>query len=260
MTDTPASKIEPVLAAALSPAGGAATPLLQLEGVEVRYGGLLPVVPSLDLSVSRGDWVVFEGPVASGKSALLRVLAGREKPATGAVRIAGEDPFRLRPAARQHLRRSVGAMAPDLPLFPDEDAVSNVALVEWLGGASASQGRERALAALARVGLDPARCQGVASARLSAGECRLVALARALAHRPALLVLDDLLDDLDPARATQVVDVLTGFCDAGVGLVCSQRVRLPGEGAPVWPARARILPLMAAALPSPGVRLEGVTA
>lgn len=260
MTESSATKIEPVLAPAAQSAGAASAthPLLQLEGVEVRHGGLLPVVPALDLTVARGDWVVVEGPMASGKSALLRVIAGREPASSGAVRIAGEDPLRLRGVARQHLRRSVGVMAPDLPLFPDEDALTNVALVEWLGGAGGAAARERALTALARVGLDPSRTQGTACARLSAGERRLVALARALAHRPALLVLDDVLDDLDQPRAAQVLDALAGFCDAGVGVVCSQRSPLPGGGAPEWPARARRMTFAAAAMPPPGSLLQEV--
>jgi ABC-type multidrug transport system ATPase subunit len=236
MTQNGNPRVEPSLATAAAPEPA---PAVALARVEVRYGTLVPALAGLDLSVARGEWLAVEGGFASGKSVLLRLASGRERPASGTVRIVGEDPFTLKAAARRHLRRSVGVMAGDLPLFAREDAISNVALVEWLRDTPAPQARERAQTALAKVGLDPRRFEGEPCARLSSGEQRLVALARALAHRPSLLVLDDLLDDLDADRAARVLEVIDAFREGGVTVVCSARVPSAEGAAPAWPARVR---------------------
>jgi ABC-type ATPase involved in cell division len=238
MTDATAEKLEPTLATAPA-AVPEPVPTVALQGVEVRHGALVPALARLDLALRQGEWLAVEGPVAAGKSTLLRLVAGRETPTAGAVRIAGEDLAGLHRAARLHLRRSVGVMAPDLPLFPREDAVTNVALVEWLAGAARDEAQERALTALAKVGLEPGRCKGDPCGALSTGEQHLVGLARALARRPALLVLDDLVGGLDAAHAARVLGVVEGFCEAGVTVVSSARGAEPGQVTGAWPARVR---------------------
>ncbi len=233
-------------------AAPAAALLLELERVEQRYGEFRPALVGIDLRVSRGDFVVVTGPGGSGKSVLLRLLAGLELPAGGRIRIAGEDLAAMRPRLRVRLRRSMGILPPDLCLLDRRSVTANVALAAWVAGADAQEGRRRAQAALALVGLDVERADATPCGRLAAGERHRVALARALVNRPALLLLDDLLAPLDAAAAARVLQVLEQFCAAGVTVIATSRrseplaaagESPPGPVPPPWPARARHLRL-----------------
>jgi cell division transport system ATP-binding protein len=233
-------------------AAPAAAPLLEMERVEQRYGEFRPALVGIDLRVARGDFVVVSGPGGSGKSVLLRLLAGLELPAGGRIRIAGEDLAAMRPRLRVRLRRSMGILPADLCLLDRRSVTANVALAAWVAGVDAEEGRRRALAALALVGLDPERADATPCGRLAAGERHRVALARALVNRPALLLLDDLLAPLDEPTAGRVLQVLEQFCAAGVTVIATSRrtplapapdATLAAGGVPPWPARARQLQL-----------------
>lgn len=224
---------------------GQAPPLLEIEGVERRYGAFRPALATLDLAVPRGQFLVVQGPGGSGKSVLLRLAAGLERPSAGRVRMAGEDLARLRPRALAHLRRSIGYLPPGGGLLAGRSVLENVALAPWAAGSDREDGIRRARAALALVGIDADRDAQTRCADLSSGERQCVALARALVNRPALLVLDDLLAPLDNATADRVLRVIAQFGDAGVAVIASQRTD-NADSAPLlapWPARARQLRL-----------------
>ncbi len=236
----PASRIEPQLSDA-----AVAAPLLQLAGVEQRYGAFRPVLVGLDLEARRGEFLLVEGPGGSGKSVLLRLMAGMERPATGTVRVAGEDLARLSAAGRAQMRRSIGYLPPGGGLLPGRTVLENVALAPWAAGTARDEGIRRARVALGLVGLDAERTAQLPCSQLPAGERQCVALARALANRPALLLLDDLLAPFDAAAAARILRVLDPFSEAGVTIVVAQRSATPASlplPAP-WPARARLLRL-----------------
>ncbi|BAP90017.1 polyamine/opine/phosphonate or spermidine/putrescine transporter ATP-binding protein [Burkholderiales bacterium GJ-E10] len=251
-------KKEPTLSAP-TVATPVATPVLSAEGVERRYGALRPALQGIDLQVQRGEFVVLEGPGGSGKSVLLRLLAGLDTPSAGVIRIAGEDLAAVGPLARAHLRRSLGILSAAAPLLVRHSVLDNVAFAAWVADVGADEGLRRARAALELVGLDANRLGGIRCADLASGEARRVALARALVNRPALLLLDDLLEDLDAPVAAQLVAVVDQFAGAGVTVVASTRAPAhprpdtdPGANAASapatriargWPARARILRL-----------------
>ena len=248
-------KKEPTLSAP-----NVATPVLSAEGVEKRYGASRPALQGIDLQVRRGDFVVIEGPGGSGKSVLLRLLAGLDAPSAGVIRIAGEDLAAVGPLARAHLRRSLGILSAAAPLLARHSVLDNVAFAAWVADVGADEGLRRARAALELVGLDANRLGGIRCADLASGEARRVALARALVNRPALLLLDDLLEDLDRPVAAQLVAVVDQFAGAGVTVVASTRApahprpdadpgtdaasaRAAAQAAGGGPARARILHL-----------------
>ncbi len=233
--------------------------MLSAEGVEKRYGPLRMALQGIDLPVRRGEFVVIVGPGSSGKSVLLRLLAGLEAPSAGVVRIAGEDLAAIGPLARAHLRRSLGVMSAAAPLLGRYSVLDNVAFAAWVADVDADEGLRRARAALELVGLDANRLGAIRCADLASGEARRVALARALVNRPALLLLDDLIEDLDAPVAAQLVGVVDRFAGAGVTVVASTRAPThprpdgdPGteatsasmeRTAETWPARARIVRL-----------------
>ncbi|HYA75491.1 MAG TPA: ATP-binding cassette domain-containing protein, partial [Burkholderiaceae bacterium] len=132
-------------------------PLLSCEAVEKRYGDFRPVLMGLDLAIRRGEFVLVQGAAGSGKSVLLRLLAGLERPSAGAIKIAGEDLARMRPRALTQLRRSMGILPPGESLLRGRSVVENVALAAWVAGSTFEEGVRRARAALELVGLDVER-------------------------------------------------------------------------------------------------------
>lgn len=233
-------RIEPQLAEPAAPA-----PVLQLECVERRYDASRPALLALDLVVARGEFLVIQGPCGSGKSVLLRLIAGLERPSAGRVRVAGEDYASLSARTQARLRRVIGFLPPGGGLLAHRSALENVALAAWAAGATRDEGQRRARAALALLSAQDQDGAAAASpcSRLSTGACRMVALARALVNRPALLLLDDLLDSLDEGLAARAMRVLDQFCAAGVTVLASHRAQAVGAAAvpEPWPVRARRL-------------------
>ena len=165
-------------------------PLL-LNAVGKRYGDNV-VLNDLDLHIPAGQFVAVVGRSGGGKSTLLRLLAGLEKPSAGEL-LAGNGPL----AASQQETR---LMFQDARLLPWKSVIDNVGL--GLQG----KWRERALAALAAVGLESRA--GEWPAALSGGQKQRVALARALIHRPGLLLLDEPLGALDALTRLEMQDLI----------------------------------------------------
>jgi iron(III) transport system ATP-binding protein len=167
--------------------------VLALDGVTRRYRRRQPpAVDAVSLAVSRGEILALLGPSGSGKSTLLRLIAGFELPDAGSVAINGRlvaDPsFAVPPE-----RRGVGIVFQDYALFPHLTVEANVAF--GLHALDRSRRRERMRSFLELVGL-PALAERYPH-ELSGGQQQLVALARALAPAPAVLLLDEPFSNLD---------------------------------------------------------------
>ncbi len=164
--------------------------MLDVRDVTVRFGDRL-VLDRVSLSVRRGEVVALLGPSGSGKTTLLRVVAGLLRPDGGSVSIGGRDVTAL--AAHQ---RQVGLVFQDDQLFPHRDVAGNIAfglrIAKWPRDDQHARVREL----LDLVGLPGFERRRVDE--LSGGEARRVALARSLAPRPAVLLLDEPLSGLDP--------------------------------------------------------------
>jgi polar amino acid transport system ATP-binding protein len=196
---------ESVLAAARE------SPLLRVEGLGLRRGAI-QMVTDADVSVGRGEVVAIIGPSGAGKSSLLRCLNLLEVPNTGSITLNGDTVFdsARRPAlpARRELmryRQRVGMVFQQFNLFPHLTAVENISLAQvHVLGRSKRDARLRAEQELEHVGLTaranakPATCSG--------GERQRIAIARALAMDPELMLFDEPTSAIDPEL---VVDVLT---------------------------------------------------
>ena len=163
------------------------------------------VLRGIDLAVEAGDSVALLGPSGSGKSSLMAVLAGLERPSGGSVRVAGLDVATLSEDALAVARRGrIGIVLQAFHLLPTMTALENVAVPLELAGVA--DAFARAAAQLAEVGL--AARAGHYPAQLSGGEQQRVAIARALVGRPALIFADEPTGNLDTRTGTAIMDLL----------------------------------------------------
>jgi putative ABC transport system ATP-binding protein len=196
------------------------TPLLELAGVSLTLpstAGPVGILKGADLVVGPGETVAVVGPSGSGKSSLISVAAGLERPTAGAVRLFGEDLGALNEDGRARLRCGRAALVfQSFHLLPNMTAEENVSAPLDIAG------RPRAMATarlwLDRVGLSPRL--GHYPHQLSGGEKQRVALARALAIGPSILFADEPTGNLDQATAAQVADLMLSLiAETGAAMV-----------------------------------------
>ena len=189
---------------------GAVTPALELRGVRRVFksgGAELVVLNGVDLTLAAGEIVALVGPSGAGKSTLLHIAGLLERPDDGSVLIGGADCGGLSDDRRTLLRRSeLGFVYQFHHLLPEFSALENVMLPQMIAGIGRARAREKATALLVSVGLG-ART-GHRPARLSGGEQQRVAIVRALANDPKVLLGDEPTGNLDRATGDGVVDTL----------------------------------------------------
>jgi putative ABC transport system ATP-binding protein len=196
------------------------TPAIALAGVNLSLGqgaARVHILKDIDLHIGTGEAVGLVGPSGSGKSTLLMVMAGLERTDTGSVTVAGATLNKLDEDALARFRgRNVGIVFQSFHLIPTMTALENVAVPLELAGIT--DARERARAELSSVGLG-ARLDHY-PAQLSGGEQQRVAVARALAPNPAILVADEPTGNLDEDTGRQIIDLLfAGHAQRGTTLV-----------------------------------------
>ncbi|WP_163994330.1 ABC transporter ATP-binding protein [Pyxidicoccus caerfyrddinensis] len=192
-------------------------PLVELRDVTKAYAEgdtVREVLSGVRLSLHRGEFVVLLGRSGSGKSTLLNLISGIDVPSQGEVRVDGRDLGRLSERERTLLRRErIGFIFQAFNLLPTLTVEENVRLPLELNGHGAAESSAKARALLERVGL-AARASSFPD-RLSGGEQQRVAVARALAHSPPLLLADEPTGNLDETTARQVLDLLEGLTRQG---------------------------------------------
>ena len=188
----------------------AAVPVVEIRNLVKSYrrgGQIVPVLTEINLDIAAGDYVALMGPSGSGKSTLLNLIAGIDKPDSGALRVGGVDITALDEAQLAAWRaRNVGFIFQFYNLMPVLTAFENVALPLLLTDLSARERDEHVVAALAMVGLAD-RMEHYPS-ELSGGQQQRVAIARAIITDPTLLVADEPTGDLDRASAQDVLDMM----------------------------------------------------
>src|SRR6516225_12128262 len=172
---------------------------LELRGVRRVFkqaGTELQVLNGVDLALQPGEVVALVGPSGAGKSTLLHLAGLLERPDGGIVLIGGEDCGSLSDERRTLLRRSeIGFVYQFHHLLPEFSALENVMLPQMIAGVARGQAREKAAALLDQVGLVPRA--GHRPARLSGGEQQRVAIVRALANEPKIVLGDEPTGSLD---------------------------------------------------------------
>ncbi|GAB2579188.1 ABC transporter ATP-binding protein [Streptomyces capparidis] len=195
------------------------TQVIELEGVTKRYGGAAaPALGPLTLTVPQGEALAVTGPSGSGKSTLLNLVAGLDKPAEGAVTVAGERIDRLSEHALARFRRErIGMVFQFFNLLDDLTVADNIQLPAQLTGTPRRKAAARAGELMEALGIT--RHARAYPGRLSGGERQRVAVARALVNRPALLLADEPTGALDTASGHDVRDLLVELHRGGQTIV-----------------------------------------
>jgi len=162
---------------------------------------------NVSLQIDAGEFLAISGPSGSGKSTLLNLIGCIDKPTSGRIHISGTDTSLLNSAQTSTLRRErIGFVFQTFNLIPVFTAAENVEYPLLIQGVASSERRIRVAEALANVGLS-ARAQQRPDL-LSGGERQRVAVARAIVHRPSLVLADEPTANLDTHNATQLIDLM----------------------------------------------------
>jgi polar amino acid transport system ATP-binding protein len=205
----------------------AGAPLVLARKVEKHFGPL-QVLRGIDLAIPKGEVLCIIGPSGSGKSTFLRCISQLERISGGALWVAGERVgyrhvgnklYELDDTAIARQRRAIGMVFQRFNLFPHLTALQNITEgpIQVLKE-PARDARERAMSLLERVGLADKRDSY--PSQLSGGQQQRIAIARALAMRPQLLLFDEPTSALDPELVAEVLQVMRDLAATGMTMVC----------------------------------------
>jgi ABC-type lipoprotein export system ATPase subunit len=195
-------------------------PALKISGLEFRYSPDGPPLASVgSFEVAAGEQVLLTGGSGAGKSTLLQLIAGLLEPGAGSVEIAGTNIHALRGAARDRFRGGhLGFIFQTFNLLHGFSALENVMAALKFSSMPAGQHGARAAELLRHLGIDRPDAD---PDRMSVGQQQRVAVARAVAASPALVLADEPTASLDPDNATAAINLIKDACrESGAALVC----------------------------------------
>jgi putative ABC transport system ATP-binding protein len=183
-----------------------------LDTTPTRHAGqsFVSALSDANLHVAAGEFLAIAGPSGSGKTTLLNLIGCIDQPTSGRILVDGVDTSKLKPAAMSALRRKkIGFVFQTFNLIPVFKAAENVEYPLLIQGVGSRERRERVAEALDSVGLSARANQR--PDLLSGGERQRVAVARAIVHRPGLVLADEPTANLDTHNATQLIDLMHGL-------------------------------------------------
>jgi ABC-type polar amino acid transport system ATPase subunit len=191
-------------------------PLVQMRGIVKKYGDTV-VLDGVDLDVHRGEVVVLIGPSGAGKSTLLRCINGLERIQEGTIRVAGEE-LVYKEKALNHIRSRIGMVFQAFNLFPHMKVIDNITMAQQdVLNRPRAEAVARAEELLERVGL--AEKAQTYPGNLSGGQQQRLAIARALAMDPEVMLFDEPTSALDPELVGEVLHVMRTLADEGMTMV-----------------------------------------
>jgi len=189
----------------MSDAVSATEAVRAVDVVKTFDGGLVRALDGVNLVIGRSEFVAVTGPSGCGKSTLLHLIAGLDHPTSGAIHVNGRD-LRQVSDVDEFRRREVGLVFQLHNLLPHLTALQNVEIAMFGNGASHKEQRERAGLILDSVGLSAKR--GTEPTRLSGGERQRLAIARAMANEPSIVLADEPTGNLDSQAVERLLDLL----------------------------------------------------
>jgi len=191
--------------------------MISFSQVTKRYPGGQEALRGVTLTIEAGEMVFITGHSGAGKSTLLKLAAVIERPSSGSIIVNGQNVGALRARAVPYLRRNFGLIFQDQKLLFDRTAFDNVMLPLAITGFERREAARRVRAALDKVGLLVKEKSFPVT--LSGGEQQRLAIARAIVHRPAILVADEPTGNLDAAYAAELGELFRSFNQVGVTVI-----------------------------------------
>lgn len=195
--------------------------ILQLEHIYKDYNQekfVVPVLKDVSFSVEEGEYVAIMGPSGSGKSTLMNIIGCLDTPTSGTYFLKGVDISGRSDSEMSKIRnKSIGFVFQNFNLLPKQSAVENVALPLLYSGVPRKERRERAKAALEKVGLED-RFE-FKPTQLSGGQKQRVAIARAIVTKPDILLADEPTGALDTASGLQVMELFKQLNQEGMTVI-----------------------------------------
>lgn len=188
--------------------------MITFDRVTKRYPPDITALTDVSAEIADGELVTVVGHSGAGKSTLLKLIPAIERPTAGSILVNGQNVATLGRGALPYLRRNMGLVFQDQKLLFDRSALANVLLPLEIAGFPHREAQRRAEAALDKVGL-LARARALPIA-LSGGEQQRLAIARAVVHRPGLLLADEPTAYLDADTARDVAGIFLEFHRVGV--------------------------------------------
>ncbi len=191
--------------------------ILRLERVTKRYATGLVALNDVSFVVEPGEFVSIIGQSGAGKSTLLKLLTAEESPTQGSIMVGDWDISRIRSGDVPLLRRQLGMIFQDYKLLPKKTAAENIAFALEVTGASRRVIKESVPHVLRLVGLE-SKANAFPS-QLSGGEQQRIAVARALVHRPKILLADEPTGNLDAGHTQDIIELLRKIHEFGTTIL-----------------------------------------
>jgi len=191
--------------------------MISLSNVSKRYPGGRQALHDVGFTIESGELAFITGHSGAGKTTLLKLLVAIERPTAGSIVVNGQNVGTLPPRAVPFLRRKFGLIFQDHKLLFDRNVFDNVALPLEIAGYGAKDAARRVRAALDKVGL--LKYEKALPITLSGGERQRLCIARAIVHRPAILLADEPTGNLDADYAAEIGELFRSFNQVGVTVV-----------------------------------------
>ena len=188
--------------------------MIRFDSVNKRYPGGHEALTNVSFHLPRGEMAYLTGHSGAGKSTLLKLIALIERPSRGNVILDGINLSNVRNRKVPYIRRNIGIIFQNHHLLHDRPVFDNVALPLIIAGYQHREIGKRVRAALDQVGL--LNKEKAAPITLSGGEQQRVGIARAIVHKPSLLLADEPTGNLDPELSREIMELFARFNQVGV--------------------------------------------
>ena len=188
--------------------------MIRFDNISKRYPSGLDALKRVNFELEAGEMAFLTGPSGAGKSTLLKLLMLMERPSSGTLLINGKNLNRLSRSLIPSYRRQIGVVFQNHQLLSDRTVFENVALPLHIAGYPTSETGRRVRAALDGVGLLGKETHNPLT--LSGGEQQRVGIARAVVHKPKILLADEPTGNLDPALSAEIMALFRRFQSVGV--------------------------------------------
>ncbi len=193
------------------------TPMIRMRGATKVYANGIVALDNISVDVGKGEFAFLTGPSGAGKSTFLKLITAEEIATEGMVEVAGHDVGALRRRDVPYLRRRIGVVFQDFRLLADRTVLDNVMLPLAILGLSRNEQRRRALQVLTVVGLSQRKDS--LPLELSGGEQQRIAIARAIALDPVILLADEPTGNLDPDITWHIMKLFRAINARGTAVV-----------------------------------------